>query len=219
MQQFNGGEDGVFELSGLDIGKYRLNAAADGGVSEIVEIEITEADQPPIQLVVRQRRRVVGRIMAGLRPIAGAEVRGTPRGIPMLTDWSTRTAPSGEFTLRLPGNAQMFDLVVTADGFPVTMMRMAVSAEPIVVDVAVPFGALTVDSPENTIVHLRHRGAEAGHLLLPFSAERHTDKNGSFDRLTFAKLEVGEYAVCLVQTCVSAYVTPRQSTGVSLRGR
>ncbi|HEV7765124.1 MAG TPA: carboxypeptidase-like regulatory domain-containing protein [Thermoanaerobaculia bacterium] len=216
-QQFNAGEDGSFELSGLDPGGYRLQAEERGGESEIVDIEIKEADQSAIQLVVREFRRIAGRVVAGTRPINGAEVNGTPRGIAIISGSEARTDVSGEFSLRLPPSAQFYDLIVTADGFPATMRRMTVSKEPLLIDVAVPFGTLTVASPESAIVHLRHRGAEVGHLLLPCLTERQTDQSGSFDRLTFAKLEVGEYAVCLAQTCVSAYVSPHASTSVSLR--
>jgi hypothetical protein len=218
-QAFDAGEDGVFELSGLDVGRYRVRAEERGRESEIVDIEITEADPTPVLLVVRERRRVIGRVVAGSRPITGAEVRGTPRGVPVMSDSSTRTSGSGEFSLRLPANVQVFDLLINADGFPVTMRRMTVSPEPVVIDVAVPFGSLAVEAPEKVIVHLRHRGAEVGHILMPFSAERHADKDGPFDRLTFTKLEVGEYAVCIAQRCVSAYVTPFESASVSLRGR
>jgi hypothetical protein len=135
-----------------------------------------------------------------------------------MSDSATRTAASGEFNLRLPANAQFFDLLVNADGFPTVMRRMTVSDEPVIIDVTVPFGALVVEAPENAIVLLRHRDAEAGHILLPYSAERHADKDGPFVRLTFAKLEVGEYAVCLAQRCVPVYVTPYESASVSLRG-
>lgn len=141
----------------------------------------------------------------------------TPRGIAVLSTLPARTNQSGEFSLRVPANAQIYDLVVSADGFPATMARMAVSKEPLVIDVAVPFGTLTVDAPEGAIVHLRHRGAEAGHLLLPHEAEYATDRSGSFARLTFAKLELGEYAVCLAQRCVPAYLAPYAATKVSLR--
>jgi hypothetical protein len=216
-QQFNAGEDGGFDLSGLDPGGYRLQAEERGGESEIVDIEITKTDQSPIQLVVREFRRITGRVVAGAQPISGVNVSGTPRGIAIMSGIQARTNASGEFSLRLPPSAQFYDLIVNADGFPATMRRMTVSKEPLLIDVAVPFGALTVASPENAIVHLRHRGAEVGHILLPCLTERQTDQSGSFDRLTFAKLEVGEYAVCLAQTCVSAYVSPHASTSVSLR--
>lgn len=116
--------DGVFDMDGLPTGDVTIGATSKNRESELVPHRIASTSGEPLRLIVRDRRRLRGRLLSpDGRGVSGAEVYRysmSSRG------WSEAiTGPRGEFTVAGSPFETHIPLVVIAIGFPLKLTSVA----------------------------------------------------------------------------------------------
>src|SRR5207244_3592859 len=78
--------DGSFAFHGVDPGPYTLQADGYLLQSDATDISVAEEGvMDGVRLVVKPVRKVIGRVIAGASPVAGARVTVVPADVPFLT--------------------------------------------------------------------------------------------------------------------------------------
>jgi hypothetical protein len=85
--------EGRFELRGLDTGRYRFRV--EGPALVTAEVRFVDVPLPELRLLVARRVKVVGMVIDGARPVAGAEVWLRGQGMAELVH--RRTDRRGQF--------------------------------------------------------------------------------------------------------------------------
>ncbi|MCP4548010.1 MAG: carboxypeptidase regulatory-like domain-containing protein, partial [bacterium] len=227
--------EGRFEFRGLGPGTIRLTADAEGDrLSDEVTVEVVEDMRPaPVELIVRERITVRGRVVSGGAGMPEVRIQAWPAHLPLTIGGPIGTDMEGRFELKLPKTTAEAAVNVLARGFALRMLRIPVS-------------------PERELIIPVH--SISGDLLLEFEAPPETDyrmgstvvvlHNGSWMDLSVAgswaalsgagpdlpankilipDLEPGNYTVCAVKTpelarvimsngaadgCVGGYLAP-----------
>lgn len=215
------GEDGTFALLGLAAGRVSVAARSRAGSSDVVPHEIRESGTDALELVLRPRRLVDGRVVdRGGAPLAGAIVRYFAEGL--LGKQEAVTGPSGAFSLDLPASATRVDLALLVPGLPIRLVPALIDDDlrPIEVVVGGPGGSLRVEvqllppwpfiGRDGMLLSLRF-------LLFPQGLG---PAFGDPEAFTFA-LEAGPYTLCpdpvLSDRCMSVHVGPGQLAAADLR--
>jgi hypothetical protein len=118
------GEQGVFELHGVDPGEYRLFARKGLLIGRSTPLLLQIAETASITLLVAEGTTLVGRVMsADGKPVSGARVE-----IVDGAQMKAATFTTGEGRYRLEGlPSGVFDADVAAEGFATLRTRAAVS--------------------------------------------------------------------------------------------
>jgi hypothetical protein len=115
--------DGSFEVKGLDPGPVTLQAVAHGAESDVVSYSAVEDDPARAQLVLRKLVDLKCQLLTeDGYPIAGAVIRYTGAG--MVRPRQTYSAPTGEFSLRVPGGTGSLLAAIVAPGFPASLRQL-----------------------------------------------------------------------------------------------
>jgi carboxypeptidase family protein len=188
---------GVFDLTGLAAGAYRLSAEGPHGLSDPREVRVGPDDQEELELVLTRRKRLVsGLVRAGGEPVALAVVHFWMA--PARSRGSALTDAQGRFELALPSGVDEIGLTVGARGYALKMTRVAASGpEPVVVELERAAGTLVLESLPGGAdsVLLAHAGSvQSMDALAAWAAENGEEPRA--DRLVIPAVEPGRYSVC-----------------------
>lgn len=220
LEQMSAGPDGSFQFSGLKPGRYRATAEAFLAASDSLEFEVVEEDSPSLRLILKKIQQLKGRVIAnGSLPVIGARITAVSRNTPPpLEQLSASSNETGSFTLLVPRETTMIDVLVVPPGFATMLARMPVKTE-MLMQVAVDQhgGSLTAEVPSDPAVQLGHHGAN---LWLAYVAEASGGtvvEEGGRRRVTIPSLQAGPYELCLRDRCTSGSLPPHGTLSLSLQ--
>lgn len=218
-------DDGVFEVHGLPEGAYRARAEAKGNrESDLTSLELAADDgSTSIELIVRDRRGLRGRILLGEQPVAGALVRYQVPQAPLAG--SLHASPDGVFTIWLPAWVEEVDLVILAPGLPTKLTRVTVPPTDTrlpPIHLASVSGDLGIRFPDRQALYIRGEGdfVPIWSLLLPTDGGsfRELDETSGLFHLP---LEPGSYMICPApeesRWCEGGYLAPGGRLVLDLR--
>ena len=213
------GDDGGFQLTGIDPGEYRVIAETRDGRSEPAQVRVGSDAPVEVELVLRGHVVVRGRVGAGDVPVVQADIYAIPRD----TQWApfmpqAKTTDRGRFQVELPPRTSVFDLLFVHAAFDVVLTRVTVQQDTSRHIVATQIGGtLSVESESSGDLVLRHAGGEC---WLNWLASL-PGAGGAIDsgRVILPRLEPGEYSVCSVKTqqCAGGYLAPYGTLNVAVR--
>jgi hypothetical protein len=120
------GEDGAFELAGLERAPALISAQSRGAESGAMPVTISD-DAAPLTLTLRSIITVEGWLTTvDDMPVAGARVVYTAPA--MQTRPQAQSSPGGVFRLKLPGGTKSVELAIVAPGLPIKLTSVAVPA-------------------------------------------------------------------------------------------
>ena len=123
-------DEGSFELHGVEEGLVHLDATAvDGRVSDRRVVQVSEERHvEDVELVVRERETVAGRVVSPAGPVVGARVVAMVRrggvATPFAVTPQATSGLDGRFELELPPGTDGLDLVVHPPGYALTVRRI-----------------------------------------------------------------------------------------------
>jgi hypothetical protein len=205
------GDDGSFQVTGIDAGEYHVSAQTlKGEKSERVAVTLADDAPAEVELTLKSGVMVRGRVGVGETPVMQADIYGIPRDTqfaPFMPQ--TRTNESGRFELTLPPRTTIFDLVVVHPAFDIVLTRIAGQLDSVRHVVATQLGGvLTVDTTAPKDLLVRHGGGECWLYWLANAP----GVNGVIEsaRVVLPRLEPGEYTVCSAKTnqCGHGYLPP-----------
>lgn len=190
---------GAFGFHGVEPGTYTVQAEGYLLESDALELSVPKDGAPDeLRLVVKPVRKVVGRVLSNLGPVAGARVTIAPVDVPALMNSTRETNERGEFSATAPLNCQRVDVYVSPPGFSFRAFRTTLRDD----------GALTipVDQRGGTLI-VRWPKASASPLLFHTGALIWPDmlvdewtgrKTSTKDRaeIVSAPLDPGVYSLC-----------------------
>lgn len=123
---------GVFEVEGAPEGTFSIEATAGVKASERKELMVSEDLTPPeLELILRDRRQLTGRVTSWSGPVAGAWVLAIPMtaggGLAAMATPQARTDADGAFRVDLPPDAARLRFVVTMPGYTLAMKTVQLS--------------------------------------------------------------------------------------------
>ncbi len=196
-------EDGRFEFNGLVEGPHLLSAQGHGGLqSDQVVVTIGPgAAAPAVQLVVRERLAVNGRVVSPDGVVPGARIKATPAQAPIGMVPVVRSDSEGGFALLLPAGTAEVSLSVDAAGFAFKTFRTAVSpGAPLNVVLDRLGGKLVLEVPRSgnppraaPPIFIAHRGSvENVHYLLEADGAAVNEAG----QMILPQMDAGSYAAC-----------------------
>lgn len=212
------GDDGRFETAGAAPGDYQVEAEGEEGEADPISLSLDERRQSRgVELILRPRRELSGRLVFGDAGVRAARVTA----LPLLGGLEPFTSPQlaavsdeqGAFSLKLPRWADGVELVVEAPGFALRQIRL----HPLPEDaVAIPLaqdggtlqwtiqGGFSPQSPADAMPTLYGAAGMALSLaLLRDWSNLHgiqTAEMGELAELTIPNLEPGTYTACWFET-------------------
>lgn len=120
------GEDGTFQLIGVDLGEVVLSARSRAGESGPIPHTVSDGESDPVTLTLHPRRKfTVWVVSPSGSAVAGAVVR--------LNDgYFVRdeiTGPSGDVHFEIARGIDSIDMIIAATGFPIRMTNLPISAD------------------------------------------------------------------------------------------
>jgi Carboxypeptidase regulatory-like domain len=219
LVQPRSGADGSFSIHGLSTGNYVVIASSLGRESEPMEVSIEE-DEPaaPVRIVLRDTKRLQGRIVSDFGPVAGARLGVYPTDVPLFVTSTVVSDTSGRFFVDLPASAQLLDIDVAAAGYSYSLAEITFDPRPLIIKVDQQGGLLTVTAANPDELALVHNGGVSTVKALTYRLRPHVQREGAQGpvRMVFPAMEAGPYTVCAVEP--AAYETFRRSNG-QLGGR
>jgi hypothetical protein len=225
---------GVFEIAGLVPGHYVLWVDAGERQSDDVAVSIDGAGERRLEVAVRPRQRLRGRVLSAEGPIAGAEIWVIPLQ-PVALIPGSMSREDGRFSASVSHGTREFDMVVSARGFAHHMLRAPYRSDAAMqVRLSQIGGTLTVEIPRSA---LRPPGAYLvrGLARMPvvtferWSIARKT-RDRDHLRLEIPSMEPGAYTLCLVtpgavphtepldaQRCASGTLAPYGSLALAVK--
>lgn len=204
--------EGQFAIDGLLPAPLSVVAYDRTRTSRWHQVELSEgAPAAPIRLVLEARSEVTGVITTAEGPVAGATVIGFSRDSVAPLDLFAQAVSSadGRFSFEVTAGTRLLDLLVAAPGHDVTMRRVALGSQPLIIAVSRSEGRLLLQDlgPGTTLLH---SGAEVpietlASLLVPLGRLDFAE-----DGLWIAGVEPGGYALCTRQAagCDSGNLIP-----------
>jgi Carboxypeptidase regulatory-like domain len=219
FQQVFAADDGRFELVGLRTGKYRIGASEGAKSSDVVPFEVPESGTVALELLLREKVSVQGRVISGRSPVIGAEIIAFPRGgIRFTTTSNARSNETGHFNLQLPPGTKTYDLIVTAFGFGVVTARAEVlEGKMVMVPMDQHGGRLEIEIPANTHGWLFHAGGQYPVLTMAQLAGSSIEARDGKQTIVIPEVEQGDYRVCVGERCTSGILAPNGTLTLSLR--
>lgn len=208
--------DGSFEVHGLPEGEYLARAEAEGNRESdlrAVELSATDDGTASIELIVRERRLLQGKVVLDGAPVAGALIRFQVPRSPI--ESAVYASPEGRFTLALPAWVDNVDVIVLSPGLPTKLARVEVP--PVGEDLppltlAPLAGDLVVRIPPNRQpLYIRSDGSlvPIWSLLVPGGQFRELDPATGTLHLP---LEPASYTICpspeVSRHCQGGYLAP-----------
>jgi hypothetical protein len=218
LEQPSSHEDGSFQLAGYAPGTYRLQAAAFEMSSAVVDVHASESVSPQtIDVVLRSPERVLGEVMMGSLPIAGAEIVALPHGVATSFVPIARSDARGRFTLDLPPGTATYDVIAISPGFATAAGRVTRDAKKILhVEAAQHGGSLVVSAPAEGDLRLMRDGGDFPLTWLAWKTHGVVETTDGGRRITLANMEPGPYRVCTGPKCATTYVPRLGEVSVSL---
>lgn len=229
-------EDGEFELHGLDVGTYTVQAYASrlSRTSQPVEVEIVADREPPyLELRLNESRIVQGQVLAPLHAVPGASISAVPQdaGGRALTQVlpAARTDVQGRFTLTVPEATRTLDLVILPPGFTLTTTRLSLPEGEGISEQSLPVhsagGTLRVKLEEefepgiDSMITVAREGIEIGYGTALRWARLQQGGWTAPGELSLPNLDFGSYEVCVHRsrepTCRSVFLPPGGSLQLS----
>jgi hypothetical protein len=214
-EQTTSGDDGTFELAGLEAGQLTASAEDIGPhgeqrTSEPVTVELADRQpSPPVTLVLADTRELVVRVRGdGGAPVIGADVMlladvtRAPQGV---------TDQTGAVKLQIPRNLDRYAAVIRALGFALRSFEVVVRDEPeLTAELSLDHlaGWLVIELPEDLTQPgggsqqqhwLWQNGARVDPPLLHVWAAMHgVPPSPGSTRLRIPEMGSGQYRGCLV---------------------
>jgi hypothetical protein len=214
------GEDGTFEIAGLEPGEITLHAWLKENWSPPHTVQVAD-DPQPVTIVLNDPRLIRGRVLSSDGGgIAGALISYFDD--PLLK--KTTTGPDGQFSFPLSSDADSVDLFIVTPGFPVKLSKLRVPGPGESADIVVSSrgGYLSVSiALPPAWPWIAHDGVFAmlPSLFAPRTALGPPPELRG-DRFMI-QVEPGEYAVCsqrkIDQQCIRRVVAAGGETYVDLR--
>ncbi|MEA2570468.1 MAG: hypothetical protein QOI24_2469 [Acidobacteriota bacterium] len=191
--------DGKFSLTGLQPGKYEVQAeGSDGRTTDRVEVTISEDAIADVKLTLGPDTRLKGRVLTdGGAPVAGAIVYVIPFETPPLLWLPRTTSAAGDFEVALPATTKSAMVAVIAGGFAFKAFRVPVEFErQLNIAVRQNGGALEIEGAASAtgakLPMVVHNGIALP--LMFFLTSRIGTTNGPV--ATLPLVEPGDYAIC-----------------------
>jgi hypothetical protein len=214
------GEDGQFQVAGLEPGTHKIQADAFRKRSDVVDVEASDSLNPTmIDLVLHEDAEVRGDVMMGTLRVPSAEIYALPRHVATSFVTKGKSDPTGRFVLYLPPGTETYDLIVLSPGFATVTGRIA-RRDPkkiLHVETTQRGGSLTVTTPDAKLVTIRREGGEFRLSWLAWMVKGTVERKEDLDHVTLPNLEPGRYEVCLKARCTPVFVPPLSNATVSLR--
>jgi hypothetical protein len=201
--------EGHFEIRGIQPGKVVVEASKGGDrTSGWVNATVVEGDDSPwLRLVVKRVRTVQGRVFSAQGPVVGArvEIRTDLLREGAATVVQEVSGPAGEFSVTLPGDAQLLNVAVEAPGHAIRFFRTAVPpGEVLEIPVEPVGGTLILDLGEATPELVAQAGTGLlvhGGTFVLFRKLQEWARLGRSDgrsahQLIVPNLEPGDYMLC-----------------------
>lgn len=139
--------DGRFEFAGLPAGLVAIRGESRELSSGQALVFVTEDRQsPPVRLVLRERRRLAGRVESAAGPVPGVGLHFFPVGTEM-TAYNATTGADGEFEVSLPASADDVQVIAMAPGFALSTSRSAVDGRALRIALGQDGGTLVLEGP------------------------------------------------------------------------
>jgi hypothetical protein len=206
---------GAFEVIGLPEGGVWLAAEAASRVSDRVSANLVEGRAVgPVELKLRQTKRLNGLVSSSLGPVAGARVMILARtpdggGAVAMTD------TEGAFQVNLPQAASRIAAIASAPGFALRAFDAAADDKPLLLQVTEDKGNLEVALPltredllrKNFVLVAFQNGLPIPTSVLSQWASDHGWSRDSVDStLRVPDVAPGEYRVCFVPRALEMLV-------------
>lgn len=195
--QVNGEKDGTFAITGLDPGKYRVEAQGFLQASDITDFVVPEDGAgEPLHLVLKPEGQLRGIVMSALGPVPGASVMAFPTDIPDHSSLLETTNERGEFLVSFSPNCHAVDVTVAAPGFAGRFFHIEVPKHPITIVVDQSPGRVKLNWPASeqqpVLIH-----AGAGFVALCLETYWNGTRRSTSDRAeVMASFEPGTYTLC-----------------------
>ncbi len=240
-------QEGLFEFHGLLAGATLVGAS--GGREDLyadpVLVDVRpEKESQPIVLRAVPRLKVSGTVVSAAGPVAGARITAVPMGIPAISTRIHTADSQGRFTLFLPSTTREMQVTVSAPGFALRTLRLAIPENrEIVLGLEQASGTLIVgmdrplnySDPNAPSVVLLHGGAfEWLSYLLSWAATSGVQGQGEGGKWVVPSMEPGAYQACWVfpaerpgldfgitpsDRCVSGYLASNGELTLDLSGK
>jgi hypothetical protein len=197
-------EGGAFRLEGLADGEYEVEAEAPRMDSEKYVVTVSEHEVDPgfLQIVVKPRRAVQGRITSpsGSGAMGGAVQRLAPGAVPGMLGPPTSADADGRFIAYVSEALQEVCLAVFAPGFATRVVRLPVQDEEQQIPVDQNGGTLIIDQPTdpNAFVTRRPVLYKSGCALFPGLLKEKWAKGKDRTLITGTGVEAGDYSLCML---------------------
>jgi hypothetical protein len=215
------GHDGSFQLSALEPGRYHATAEAYLRMSELAAFEVTSENNAPLQIVIKDIQMLRGRVtVGGAVAVIGAKLHGLSQTTASREVISGTTNETGAFTLLVPPDTTLLDMVIISPGFATVLGRVPVKTDrPLIVATAQHGGSLVLDTPDLPAVRLVRDGTQLHPRLVSSLAGGSAAVDGKRLRITIPSLEPGHYSVCIGVQCESGYVPPHGTLSLTIGER
>jgi hypothetical protein len=193
-------DEGSFEFRGMLPGTLQVQAYRRSESSESVLVTLHEdAMDSEVLLELKRKSELTGRVVSPHGGVSGAQLVAMPVGASFQLPASAITRSDGFFSLQLPEDTEVIDLLVIPAGFDVVMRRHLVrlrSNDSLVVHLDGLGGDLLIDADLKTAT-LRHQGAEVplSSLFIPLNRLGRIDLTGR-DGVVFRGFAPGSYSLC-----------------------
>ena len=198
---------GTFELAGLAPGAYEIQATALAkGESEQQVIKVSEDEPLDIELVVRSRLKVAGKVVSDSGDVPNALVRLIPTDRPSMLLEDAHTDSEGIFRISLPSGTRGVDVQIVAAGFPIKMLSVPAAENGLTFRLDRQGGELVIDGPvfsdHPAALHpfLIHRGGifpVRGLLDVQGVRTERSTRGTQFVQSVVPLVDAGDYQVCL----------------------
>jgi len=126
MTYARSGEDGTFELVGVDPGPATIEASWKSESSGLLPITIGRDAAEEVTLTLRRKRVITGWVLAPSgTPVAGAVVHI----VRAMSLEEAVSGPAGDFNLSVPRGVAFVDIAISAAGYPVKLIQLPISEE------------------------------------------------------------------------------------------
>jgi Carboxypeptidase regulatory-like domain len=202
------GQDGAFDLLGLEEGKYSLSAEGEtGATSRPVEIRLVDGETADVEVAIEPYRVIRATVRTpGGRPASGAIARLSIDGG---LSWSEVVLDvRGQLEYSVPRGVMHADVIVLTYSYPAAMARLDTTTA-VTIDLSAQGGRLLVNAGRAFIIR--------DNLVAPVPAFY---LPASLGVTPAAHLEIGSYLVCAEpragDTCRRVTVAPGSSAVVDL---
>ncbi|HYH08673.1 MAG TPA: carboxypeptidase-like regulatory domain-containing protein [Thermoanaerobaculia bacterium] len=217
VEQPSSGEDGRFQIAGLEPGLHKIQAEAFKKSSAVMDVEATDSASPvQIDIILRDEVEERGQVMMGPLRIPAAAVYAHPRNVATSFVPQAKSDANGRFVLYLPPGTETYDLLVIPPGFAAVAGRVVRnSTQPLHVETVQTGGSLIVTAPSAASTTVRRDGGEFRLLSMARAIGGTVERKGERDHVTVPNLEPGRYEVCSGGRCSVAFVPPLATATIS----